>query len=299
MSSYWWLGLVASVVGFALACLVLDRTRTRMSKRRVGVFKEGGLETHSVPKLPRPVVRVTLWVITIVGAAGLLKTIEWMGLPWWWLLVAMFVLLCSLQLLVKEHPFGLNCLPAHPRRFVFEGHAAIPSRVYIGNSHTLSITLARTSPLIVVEPSNLADRSQFSVRDSDAGKSVSLTPQASTECIEIELLAAGVELAGDKVQRHSADEPVLTFMWNCHFANSGDHRISLVVSTVTGAKRTAIGTIEQAVRVAQFDGLTRRQVMVLGGAAGAVTAVSGIMTIIRIWKKDLREDGSGGTKSNP
>jgi hypothetical protein len=294
----WWIGLGVSFIGLVVAWFLLLVTRTRVSKKAV-LFTGEGIETRRVPLIAPFVVRWTLYVLGTSAGGGLLilATYLW-GWKFWMAVLIMLVawLLSALygQLFVCYcREFRFEC----PRYYSYKGLCTIPSRVYVGNSHNVSLSLGCVSPRIQLEDSvDTWLKERFSAIDAEGGKSVSLTVKGDTTFIEVELMAAGISVDGEKVQRQSVNEQVLVFVWNCHFANSGDQRVNLVVKAVKGERTIPFGCIEQSIRVAQLDGLTRRQVWMLGVVIGGVSLLSSILTIIKIWKKDLQEDASAGSR---
>ena len=197
-----------------------------------------------------------------------------------WLLTLMEVVLRWFQ---DEGPPALNVFPTTGLRKALHGFlsyvgvCSIPARVFVGDSHNISLTLRRSEGSSPVR--------SFRVQDTDSGKQLDLTIKRSAEAIEIELLAAGIRVAGSKVQRNDLSEPVLEFLWNCNFDKSGDHRIALDVREICGDRVAPLGTIEKSIRVTQIDGLTKRQVQLVSIFVGAIGVIPGTLGVIKVLKE--------------
>jgi len=121
---------------------------------------------------------------------------------------------------------------AHESRLVSSGGnseigwTAIPKKVYVGDTHNLTV---RLSPAIRTESGELIQLRDPN-SDSDLLKFFSLTVGThigtvgtqSGKHLEMELLAAAVTIDGEKKQRQSLDSGNLQFSWNCFFENSGE-----------------------------------------------------------------------------
>ena len=151
----------------------------------------------------------------------------------------------------------------------YTGDVLLPKKIYVNDSHSISINLTPTSPTFSTPHSEEA----LCIQDSKSGKSIILQiPRDSSleQILEIQLLAAGLIVDGEKRQHQSLTLSSLSYYWNCYFPNSGDHEISLIIRVVTQFDTIELGTIQHSIKVAQLDHLTQRQLQWTGIISGGL-----------------------------
>ena len=151
----------------------------------------------------------------------------------------------------------------------YTGEAILPKKVYLNDSHNISINL---KPISETFPT-LHSEKPLSIQDIKSGKSIILQIQRDStleQFLEIQLLAAGLIVDGDKIQRQSLTLPTLSYNWNCYSPNSGDHVINLIIRVVSQPYTIELGTIQHSIKVAQLDHLTQRQVQWTGIITGGL-----------------------------
>lgn len=84
----------------------------------------------------------------------------------------------------------------------------LPLICHSGDSHNLSVSI------------DLSNADSKTAAQSDA------------KYMEIELQAAGLNVNGDFKQRQPLTSSIATYLWNCNFANAGNHVINLVYRIV-------------------------------------------------------------------
>lgn len=153
----------------------------------------------------------------------------------------------------------------------YMGTAALPEKSYVEDSHAINISLKRVRLLLSsrVKPLLVLDaRAHESLIDLVIDES-----SIAEDFLEIELLAAGLEVAGARRQRQRLSSEVLSYHWNCHFKSSGNHMITLIVRLVRPDQIIELETVNHAVKVRQLDGLTKRGILLLGGIGSVITTI--------------------------
>ena len=161
----------------------------------------------------------------------------------------------------------------------FYGQATLPKRIYEGDSHNINIDLKHG----LWKPAGVASKS-LQIKDTELGKSIALQlPQDNTfnEFLEIELIAAGLTIDGEKKQRQPLTSQTLSYGWNCYFPNSGNHAFALEISLIRASDKIKLGAIEHTIKVVKLDDLTKRQVWVLALIAGAISGGLAIAEALR------------------
>ena len=161
----------------------------------------------------------------------------------------------------------------------YVGETTLPKKVYVGDSQNISVDLKSSLALPLDEV--------FSVLDRMGDKHVSLQIRLDGTAelfLEVELLAAGFSVDGEKKQRRSIKTAQkLSYRWNCYFPNSGNLAIALAFRVVSSSDIVELGAIEHVIRVVQLDHLTQRQIRIMGSIAviaGFISTVIGIVTNI-------------------
>ncbi len=168
-----------------------------------------------------------------------------------------------------------RCEPC--RRVEYVGEAALPMKVYVGDSHSISINLKPTFgiPQTGAEP--------LRIQDTKSGKLVTvqiLRDGSLQQFLEIELLAAGLEVGGEKKQRQTLTSQTLSYRWNCYFPNSGNHTLSLILRLVSPSGTIELGAIQHSIKVVKLDHLTQRQVWLIASLAGIVSGGLAIAEVL-------------------
>jgi hypothetical protein len=158
----------------------------------------------------------------------------------------------------------------------YAGEATLPAKVYEGDSREVSLSLIPSAFLLPDEHDEGALAGQGKVR---LALDVPL-PEYGGGYLETELLAAAVKVDGDKKQRQPLTRGALVYRWSCFFDNSGRHALTLVFRVGTPARSKEIATFRHEVLVAKLDHMTKRQVWLISVAAGLVTFVSTVLTIL-------------------
>ena len=191
------------------------------------------------------------------------------------------VLNLELSSLSKEDVEGMlndsiSSLSSCKKIIEYAGEAILPKKVYLNDSHSISINLKPIIPRF----STLRSEEPLRIQDSKSGKSIILQIQRDSsleQFLEIQLLAAGLIVDGEKIQRQSLTLPTLSYCWNCYSPNSGDHEISLIIRVVSQPVTIELGAIQHSIKVAQLDHLTQRQVQ----WAGIITGWIGIAVLLQ------------------
>jgi hypothetical protein len=175
---------------------------------------------------------------------------------------------------VLEMALGWEALPTTVR---YVGSSQIPLKVYQGNSHNITLNLYPSTRQFL--DNNISVKAQ---RQGDRVNLTLTTSSKENEFLEIEIIAAGFSVDGDKKQKQLLTADSLKYQWNCFFEKSGTHAFAFVFRVVnTSNVSLQIGRVEQTIKVAQIDHLTQRQVWILATSAGIL---SGILTLAEILK---------------
>nr|MSP14923.1 hypothetical protein [Chloroflexota bacterium] len=148
-----------------------------------------------------------------------------------------------------------------------------PTRMYEGDSNLLILRLGYQpgQPLLLVDEQG--NRQPLNIK---------IEPDFQPKFLEIELLAAGFQVEGDKRQKRELISNTLTYQWNISSPKSGNYEIGLVYRAEDGAGREReLGVTAHKVSVAKFAGLTGHQVALLSGIFGAITALLSLMEILK------------------
>ena len=166
-------------------------------------------------------------------------------------------------------------------KYLISGALEMPHKVYVGNSHNISLKLLAE------------EQEEITIPDY---KYLAGTPHIEL-CIgidsrgdnflEVELQAATATISGERIQRTALPSREMFYRWNCYFQNSGNHEICLILRSIVRSSKdneptdivAEIGSIIKTIKVVKFDGLTQQQVWVL---ASIFAVISGILAIIKI-----------------
>lgn len=156
----------------------------------------------------------------------------------------------------------------------YSGEAILPKKVYVGDSLTISIDLQR-----ILVPMGRS----FKVEDTKTGKSITfqIFEDANLDTfLEIQLLAAGVSVAGGERQCQSLFPGPLRYRWNCHFPNSGNQILTFILRVVHGSDSVEIGVIHHSMKVVKLYNLTKRCVDILRWSGSTVVAIAAIAEVL-------------------
>jgi hypothetical protein len=193
------------------------------------------------------------------------------------LLLGLNILLIRRRRLAEFVPTGPSTVLY--RRIEYSGEATVPKKVYLGDSRNISVALRPTLWIPTVHTES------FHSQDTESGHSVILQALKDSnleQFLEVELLAAGVSVDGEKKQHHPLTSQILSYRWNCYFPNSGNHALALAFRVVSLSGSIEVGTIQHTIKVVKLDHLTQRQVWILASLAGIV---SGGLTIAEVLHK--------------
>lgn len=164
----------------------------------------------------------------------------------------------------------------------FFGQARLPERVMLNESHSISIFLKSDlsefyikdkkigyiseHENIVEYPSNRKYIKEYKNKEVLVNDFVLYTPANDVfQFIEIELQAAGLSVDGTKTQCQRLTSTNLSYYWNCHFPNSGNHEINFIIRCKKNEDFSInLGRISHEVKVLQLDHLTGNQVRAVG-----------------------------------
>lgn len=172
----------------------------------------------------------------------------------------------------------------------FHGPAVFPKRVYEGDSCTLTIDLHRTPHVLSGDEVSYLRRTEDSLHVSLLVNLYFVRKDLVKINLELELLAAGFEISGDRRQRQSVSSDVLRYQWNCYFPHSGSHSYALVAREIAEDENrqrvSDIGRMEENLRVVKLDHLTQRQVWLLATCTAILTgglAVAEALRKLGVW----------------
>lgn len=175
---------------------------------------------------------------------------------------------------------AMDGIEAPPRIVGYNGVAHIPIRVYEGDSYNITVDL---HPCISIPSESVSSIRFQRMKDKD---DISLNLNVlrhsdQHEFLELEMLAAGFTVEGDKKQKQVLTADSLRYQWNCFFENSGNHTFAVVFRVISGSDISEIGRVEQSIRVVKIDHLTQRQVWVLARVAGILSGGLAILEVMR------------------
>lgn len=155
----------------------------------------------------------------------------------------------------------------------------MPSRLYEGDSKMLVVKLAGWSDLV----QNDEARALLLVDDEGnrLPSGLEIRPNCRPKHLEVELLAAGFEVEGEKRQRCQVSATPMCYQWNICPSASGIYEIGLVFRIEDSSNQThELGLITHELRVPKIDHLTGRQLWILTGTVGALTGLLGVLEIL-------------------
>jgi hypothetical protein len=171
-------------------------------------------------------------------------------------------------------------IKAPPRIVRYNGVAHIPIRVYEGDSYNITVDLRPSIRKPLESVSSIRFQRMKDKDDVSLNLNV-LRHSGQQEFLELEMLAAGFTVEGDKKQKQVLTADSLRYQWNCFFENSGNHTFAVAFRVISGSDVSEIGRVEQSIRVVKIDHLTQRQVWVLASVAGILSGGLAILEVMR------------------
>lgn len=150
----------------------------------------------------------------------------------------------------------------------FDGRLVFPKRIYEGDSQNVEMAFQRN--FSVAEMSHKL----YHVKMTEGSRSMTLSTPEHAECeyfVEIDLVAAGIVIDGEKKQRQSLESSRLDYTWSCHFPNSGNHTVMFQISVISPSSTIELGAVEYKIRVVRIDSLTKRQVWIVAVILGIIS----------------------------
>jgi hypothetical protein len=167
------------------------------------------------------------------------------------------------------------------RDVTYYGTGYLPNRVYAGDSQNISFSFSAD---FIGELERLY-RCQSDKTATHVVLDLAIPP-GDKAFLEVELLAAGIEVAGEVAQRQRLKSKDIHFNWNCHFKNSGKHSIAFVLRLVVENQSVTLGRVDHTIRVVRIDHLTQSQVWVITWLAGIIAGTLGVAEVLHklgIW----------------
>jgi hypothetical protein len=112
---------------------------------------------------------------------------------------------------------------------------------------------------------------------------VQATPGLRPKYLELEMLAAGFDVQGDKKQKNDVSSPVLIYRWSISPQHSGKFEIGLALRGEDAVGQVwEFGVITRNVTVFKLAGLTNRQIVMVTSGFGVF---SGLFAILQVASK--------------
>lgn len=186
------------------------------------------------------------------------------------LAVLVFALWCCCLGVVRHWVRGGISWCHAPRPLTYRGNATLPKRVYVGDSKNVTVNFN-----LAFSPTSLRHYASTSA-DTEIARELLVhvgLPRDEDDSIEIEFLAAGVQVQGDLKQKQRLTSSSLNYQWNCYFPNSGNHNVALILRVLRSSREVQLGRIEHKIKVVRIDHLTQRQVWIFATAAAVVSGI--------------------------
>ncbi len=154
----------------------------------------------------------------------------------------------------------------------------IPTKMYEGDSNIILLHLAEHDALV----SNGTPKAMFFVDKQGIRQpsGIEIPSGFSPKSIEIELLAVGFDVEGEKRQKHELFGAMI-YQWNISPTRSKDLEIGLVFRAEDAFGRIEpLGVITHKINVVKILGLTGRQIGTLTNVFGAFGGVLGIIVTL-------------------
>jgi hypothetical protein len=120
------------------------------------------------------------------------------------------------------------------------------------------------------------------------------------EKLQMELLVAGVDVAGDLKQVHLPTDSPLLYLWNCNAKAVGNYRLDLVLSAIgqTGTSRN-VASWSHTVQVVTIFGLGLWGLRICEAAGTLVTSILAILGIVNWCSKRRKPKANGRFSAQP
>jgi hypothetical protein len=134
----------------------------------------------------------------------------------------------------------------HLQGLIDNGVAVLPKRVRVGDSHSILLDLKLSESIV-----KRASGTDGSCESSDY--------------LEANLQAAGLNVDGESRQRICEDSPLPTTIWNCSFPSSGIQTINLLIDEVKSVRnrRHVVFAQKHEIKVDNFLGVSWKPVLAL------------------------------------
>lgn len=143
----------------------------------------------------------------------------------------------------------------------YDGKLTLPQKVYEGTSKTVSVII---SPGLWSRASS--GERLVAINEGGTTRFVARVPAgpAGSNSFEVELLAAGITVAGAKKQTKPIGDEVIAFHWNCAFPTIGNYEVTIIVRLITGGHSVELGApITHNLRVGKVFGLPKQIIAAL------------------------------------
>ena len=94
---------------------------------------------------------------------------------------------------------------------------------------------------------------------------------------EVELLAAGLTVDGEKKQQQLLTDQSQVYHWNCHFSKSGNYTLSFIFRVLGPFGNKEVNSLHHNVKVVKIDHLTVVQMRLVVCIASAVAFLLSIV----------------------
>ncbi len=198
-----------------------------------------------------------------------------------WILLTIFLVLARFVVLSQRHiesETDFNRAVTLDYMIHYGGAGHFPEKVYQGDSKNIAIKLEST--LLLPE----GEEQPLQVRDVRGGKSIILhinRKDGIEQYLEIELIAAGFVVDGEKKQKQRLISNSLQYQWNCYFPHSGNHAVMVIFRLIAPPDELLVGSFEHTIMVAKLDHMTQQQLWILTTIAGVVTGMLAIAEALR------------------
>jgi hypothetical protein len=155
----------------------------------------------------------------------------------------------------------------------------IPTKIYEGDSNIVLLRLATHDALVP----NGMPKAMFFI-DKQGVKQpckIEIPSGFIPKSIEIELLAVGFDVEGERRQKHEIFYAPMIYQWNISPTRSGNLEIGLVFRAEDASGRIGeLGVITHKINVVKILGLTGQQIGTLTNIFGAVGGVLGVVVTL-------------------
>ena len=156
---------------------------------------------------------------------------------------------------------------------IFEGKTKLPKRVYAGSTVPIAINFRLSAQETLINGKDIG------VRETVGSGGASRT-LASGHLLQVEFLAAGIQVQGDTQQFQDLNLPRQSYHWSCYFGSTGTFTLSFIFRLRKVGVLEHVGTLDHTVKVVRIDGLMDRHISAIKWAAAAIGGVLAIVEIL-------------------